>query len=201
MVKQVLIDVARDLKVDFIEPRSREQWARLMRRAGVKGDQGAGKRRSRTVPSTWRCHAQVLSRRVISAAPSELANKEVAESPHGLVPCDLISRPRCGVHRCRAGHTIDRANKGGRPFGRGAATKVDGSVICTDDVRNQGRPGRCDKAADSMLSKIDDHPPFADTLHIIRPGPASHRSIARQGDDCGNAGSSRVMPGDNHESQ
>ena len=62
MVKQVLIDVARDLKVDFIEPRSREQWARLMRRAGVKGDQGAGKRRSRTVPSTWRCHAQVLGR-------------------------------------------------------------------------------------------------------------------------------------------
>ena len=57
------------------------------------------------------------------------------------------------------------------------------------------------KHADSMLSKIDDHPPFADTLHIIRPGPASHRSIARQGDDCGNAGSSRVMPGDNHESQ
>lgn len=174
--------------------------------SGFLGGPGAGKRPSRTVPSTWRCHAQVLSRvcyrgRVSSAAPSELANKEVAESPHGLVPCDLISRPRCGVHRCRAGHTIDRANKGGRPFGRRAATKVDGSVICTDDVRNQGRPGRCDKAADSMLSKIDDHPPFADTLHIIRPGPASHRSIARQGDDCGNAGSSRVMPGDNHESQ
>jgi hypothetical protein len=146
------------------------------------------KRRSRTVPSTWRCHAQVLSRvcyrdRVISAAPSELANKEVAESPHGLAPCDLISRPRCGVHRCRAGHTIDRANNGGRPFGCRAATKVDRSVICTDDVRNQGRPGRCDKAADSMLSKIDDYPPFADTLHIIRPGPASHRSIARQGDE------------------
>ena len=37
MVKQALIDVASDLKLDFIEPQSREQWARLMRRAGVKG--------------------------------------------------------------------------------------------------------------------------------------------------------------------
>jgi hypothetical protein len=45
------------------------------------------------------------------------------------------------------------------------------------------------------------YPPFADTLHIVRPGSGSHRSIARQDDDCGSAGSSRVMPGDNHESQ
>jgi homospermidine synthase len=37
MVKQALIDVAKDLKLDFAEPQSREQWARLMRRAGVKG--------------------------------------------------------------------------------------------------------------------------------------------------------------------
>jgi homospermidine synthase len=37
MVKQALIDIASDLKLDFIEPQSREQWARLMRRADVKG--------------------------------------------------------------------------------------------------------------------------------------------------------------------
>src|SRR5436190_5822819 len=37
MVKQALIDVAKDLKLDFAEPQSREQWARLMRRAGAKG--------------------------------------------------------------------------------------------------------------------------------------------------------------------
>ena len=37
MVKQALIDIASDLKLDFIEPQSRAQWARLMRRAGVKG--------------------------------------------------------------------------------------------------------------------------------------------------------------------
>lgn len=37
MVKQALADIARDLKLDFVEPQSREQWACLMRRAGVKG--------------------------------------------------------------------------------------------------------------------------------------------------------------------
>src|SRR6516162_6430355 len=37
MVKQALIDIARDLKLDFVEPQSREQWARLMHLAGVKG--------------------------------------------------------------------------------------------------------------------------------------------------------------------
>ena len=37
MVKQALIDIASDYKLDFIEPQSREQWARLMRRADVKG--------------------------------------------------------------------------------------------------------------------------------------------------------------------
>ena len=37
MVKQALIDIARDLKIDFVEPQVREDWARLMQRAGVKG--------------------------------------------------------------------------------------------------------------------------------------------------------------------
>ena len=37
MVKQALIDVARELKLEFAEPASREDWARLMQRAGVKG--------------------------------------------------------------------------------------------------------------------------------------------------------------------
>src|SRR5437867_2316021 len=37
MVKQALIDVARDLKLDFAEPKTRDEWARLMRQAGVKG--------------------------------------------------------------------------------------------------------------------------------------------------------------------
>jgi homospermidine synthase len=37
MVKQALIDIATELKLDFAEPQSREDWARLMQRAGVKG--------------------------------------------------------------------------------------------------------------------------------------------------------------------
>jgi homospermidine synthase len=37
MVKQALLDVATGLKLDFAEPTSREGWARLMARVGVKG--------------------------------------------------------------------------------------------------------------------------------------------------------------------
>jgi len=37
MVKQALVDVARELKLDFAEPASQAEWARLMQRAGVKG--------------------------------------------------------------------------------------------------------------------------------------------------------------------
>ena len=36
-VKQALLDVARDLGLDGADSRTREDWARLMRRAGVKG--------------------------------------------------------------------------------------------------------------------------------------------------------------------
>jgi homospermidine synthase len=37
MVKQALTDVARDLKLDFAEPQTRDDWGRLAQRAGVKG--------------------------------------------------------------------------------------------------------------------------------------------------------------------
>ena len=37
MVKQALLDIARDLKLDVVEPRTREDWGRLMQRSGVKG--------------------------------------------------------------------------------------------------------------------------------------------------------------------
>src|SRR5438067_1119543 len=37
MVKQALIDICGQLKLDFVEPAAREDWARLMQRAGVKG--------------------------------------------------------------------------------------------------------------------------------------------------------------------
>jgi homospermidine synthase len=37
MVKQALVDVARDLKLDFAEPQARDDWARLAQRVGVKG--------------------------------------------------------------------------------------------------------------------------------------------------------------------
>src|SRR5829696_8069865 len=37
MVKQALLNVARDVGVAYEEPRSRDGWARLMQRAGVKG--------------------------------------------------------------------------------------------------------------------------------------------------------------------
>jgi homospermidine synthase len=37
MVKQALLNVARDLGIPHEEPRSREEWCRLMQRAGVKG--------------------------------------------------------------------------------------------------------------------------------------------------------------------
>ncbi|HWM46143.1 MAG TPA: saccharopine dehydrogenase C-terminal domain-containing protein [Xanthobacteraceae bacterium] len=36
-VKQALLDIARDLKIDAPEPTTREEWARLMQRVGVKG--------------------------------------------------------------------------------------------------------------------------------------------------------------------
>jgi homospermidine synthase len=37
MVKQALLDLATDLELEIAEPQSREDWGRLMRRAGVKG--------------------------------------------------------------------------------------------------------------------------------------------------------------------
>ena len=37
MVKQALVDIAKDLKLDFAEPGTREEWGRLMQRVGVKG--------------------------------------------------------------------------------------------------------------------------------------------------------------------
>jgi homospermidine synthase len=37
LVKQALIDIATELKLDFAEPKLREDWARLMQLAGVKG--------------------------------------------------------------------------------------------------------------------------------------------------------------------
>jgi homospermidine synthase len=37
MVKQAVIDIAGELKLDFAEPRTREEWGRLMQRVGVKG--------------------------------------------------------------------------------------------------------------------------------------------------------------------
>ena len=37
MVKQALLDIAGDLDIKVEDPRSREEWARLMRRVGVKG--------------------------------------------------------------------------------------------------------------------------------------------------------------------
>src|SRR5919109_14315 len=37
MVKQALLDIAKDLGLQFTEPTTREEWARLMRQAGVKG--------------------------------------------------------------------------------------------------------------------------------------------------------------------
>ena len=37
MVKQALLHIAGDLKLDFVEPVKREDWARLMQRVGVKG--------------------------------------------------------------------------------------------------------------------------------------------------------------------
>ena len=37
MVKQALVDIATELKLDFAEPQSRDGWARLMQRVGVKG--------------------------------------------------------------------------------------------------------------------------------------------------------------------
>jgi homospermidine synthase len=36
-VKQALLDIARDLHIDTAEPKSREEWGRLMQRVGVKG--------------------------------------------------------------------------------------------------------------------------------------------------------------------
>src|SRR5207245_2622680 len=36
MVKQALIDICGELKLDFAEPATREAWARLMQRAGVR---------------------------------------------------------------------------------------------------------------------------------------------------------------------
>src|SRR4029079_19423317 len=37
MVKQALVNLAADLKLDVVEPASREDWARLAQRLGVKG--------------------------------------------------------------------------------------------------------------------------------------------------------------------
>jgi homospermidine synthase len=37
MVKQALLDVSRDLGLKFTEPTTRDEWARLMQQAGVKG--------------------------------------------------------------------------------------------------------------------------------------------------------------------
>jgi homospermidine synthase len=37
LVKQALIDLAGELRLDFVEPKTRDDWGRLMQRTGVKG--------------------------------------------------------------------------------------------------------------------------------------------------------------------
>jgi homospermidine synthase len=76
MVKQALIDIAKDLKLDFAEPQSRQDWARLMQLTGVKGihiaerdTQRARKPKPRgTFINTWSVEGFVAE----SLQPSEL---------------------------------------------------------------------------------------------------------------------------------
>jgi homospermidine synthase len=60
-VKQALLDIARDLKLSLGEPKSREEWAALMQRAGVKGihiaerdtQRATSEKPMRTFVNTW----------------------------------------------------------------------------------------------------------------------------------------------------
>ena len=66
MVKQALVDIAGELKLDFAEPQSREQWARLMRQAGVKGIHIAERdtQRAATPEAARQVHQYLVGRRL-----------------------------------------------------------------------------------------------------------------------------------------
>ena len=58
MVKQALIDIAKDLKLDAAEPGTRQEWGRLMQRVGVKGIHIAERDTQRAQAAAQRAAAQ-----------------------------------------------------------------------------------------------------------------------------------------------
>jgi hypothetical protein len=102
------------------------------------------------------------------------------------------------MYRRSTGCPIDGAKNGGRCRVTG---KVNSGVINTDYVRDQCGPANSDKPGNSVLGKVDDYPPLADTRYSIGSGSASHCALARQRDDPGSLGSARALPSDEHESQ
>jgi homospermidine synthase len=109
MVKQALLDVGSELKLDFAEPQSRDEWARLMQRAGVKGIHIAERDTQRTSTpkprgkfvNTWSVEGFIAE----GSQPSELGwgTHEKALPPgahHHDFGCDAaiyLTRPGAGT--------------------------------------------------------------------------------------------------------
>jgi homospermidine synthase len=109
MVKQALVDIAAGLKLDFVEPKTRDEWALLAQRAGVKGIHIAERdtQRSRTAKprgkfiNTWSVEGFIAE----GLQPSELGwgTHEKALPPGGArhgFGCDAaiyLDRPGAGT--------------------------------------------------------------------------------------------------------
>ena len=72
LVKQALLDLARDMKVAVKEPTTREAWAKLMKRLGVKGIHIAERDTQRSKnPKAARCvHQHMVRGRIYFRRPA-----------------------------------------------------------------------------------------------------------------------------------
>ena len=105
MVKQALVDIAKEIKLAFAEPRTRDEWARLMQRVGVKGIHiaerdtqraRAPKLRGKFV-NTWSVEGswpRACSRPSWAGAPTRRPCRRAAR--HHEFGCECRNLPRCG---------------------------------------------------------------------------------------------------------
>src|SRR6516225_4987696 len=114
MVKQALVDIAGELKLDFVEPQTREDWGRLMQRTGVKGihiaerDTSAPAIPSRAESSSTPGRSKAFSRKACSRRSSAGARtKRRCRRARHVTPSDATrrstSRARAPARGCARG--------------------------------------------------------------------------------------------------
>src|SRR4051794_31364762 len=136
MVKQALVDIAKDLNIAYDEPATREDWARLMRHVGVQGIHIAERDTQRardpkprgTFVNTWSVEGFVAE----GLQPSELGwgTHEKALPPggrrheFGSDAAIYLNRPGAGT-RVRSWTPAAQARQGGRIRHTGSTSSAD----------------------------------------------------------------------------